>query len=574
MNTTSPNSFLLLFLITAMFLSACRQSSGDLPYSVTQSLVSDSAMVVSAHPLASAAGVEILKKGGNAVDAAIAVQFVLAVVYPRAGNIGGGGFMLFRQRDGSLAGLDYREKAPQGASRDMFLDSLGAPVERLSTYGHLACGVPGTVKGLEEAHQKFGSLPWKDLLESAIKLAAEGFPITQTEADRLNTYREDFLKYNTTKPVFVKNSTWKKGDLLVQKDLAATLKNIRDNGSRGFYEGAVAEKIVAEMKAGGGLITFEDLKSYEAKWRTPLSEKYKNYRVISMPPSSSGGVALLQLMAVSEQFSFDSLPFHQAGTVHLMSEAMRRVYADRAEYLGDSDFYEVPVEKLLDSFYLLERMRDFNARKASPSESVFAGNINVQLESFETTHTSVVDSEGNAVSVTTTLNSNYGNKVMVSGGGFFLNNEMDDFSIKPGEPNQFGLVGKEANAIQPGKRMLSSMTPTIVEKDGRLFMVLGTPGGSTIISSVYQVIMNVVEFGMSLDAAVAAPRFHHQWLPDEIWMEPNTFDSLTIQSLRQMGHQLKEQERIAKVKAILILPDGRLHGVGDPRMGEDDAEGY
>ncbi|MCB9290447.1 MAG: gamma-glutamyltransferase [Lewinellaceae bacterium] len=568
--------FHLLFLgFFVLFLgNSCKKTAPAIDYQATKVIVADSAAVVSPHPLATRVGLEVLKKGGNAVDAAVAVQFALAVVYPRAGNIGGGGFMVIRTEDGQTAALDYREKAPMAAHRDMYLDSLGNVIDGLSTEGHLAAGVPGSVAGLIEAHRKFGRIQdIKELIQPAIDLAEKGFHISETEAARLNRFQDAFRKYNEEPNPFLKDS-FQMGALLIQKKLAATLKEIRDKGKAGFYEGPVAEAIVEEIRSGNGVMTLEDLRQYEALWRDPVIGRYDNFRIISMPPSSSGGIALIQMLKMVEPYPLHNYGFHSASAVHLMVEAERRAYADRAEHLGDSDFYDVPRDSLLSDTYLHARMANFSPRHATQSDSIFAGSFKLLKESFETTHTSVVDSEGNAVSVTTTLNSNYGCKVWVDGAGFFLNNEMDDFSAKPGVPNQFGLVGAEANAIQPEKRMLSSMTPTIIEKDGELFMVLGAPGGSTIITAVFQVFINVAEFGMSLEEAVNAGRFHHQWLPDAILIESNAFPDSTIQALEAMGHHFNHVGRMAVIKAIIRLPDGRLQGVGDPRNPDDDAGGY
>jgi len=518
-----PRAFFLLFFTFFLFW-ACKQRPVPPDYSIQKSTIADSAMVVSAHPLSTEVGVEILKKGGNAVDAAIAVQFALAVVYPRAGNIGGGGFMVIRQKDGSIDALDYREKAPLAAHRDMYLDSAGEVISQMSRIGHLAVGVPGTVDGMYRAHQKYGQLDWATLIEPAIQLAEKGFKLTITEAERIMRYQDDFKEVNTVSNIFMRDTLYE-GENFVQKDLARTLQLIKENGREGFYAGQTAEKIVAEMERGDGLITHEDLRQYAAQWRRPLTGQYNNYRIISMPPSSSGGVALLQMLEMIEPYPVAEWGFHDPRTIHLMVEAERRAYADRADYMGDMDFYEVPLEQLLDSAYLDERMTTFSLDSATVSEAIVAGDFKLQTESFETTHTSIVDPDGNAVSVTTTLNLNFGSKVMVGDAGFFLNDEMDDFSAKPGVPNFFGLIGTEANAIQPGKRMLSSMTPTIVEKDGRLFMVLGAPGGSTIITAVFQVFLNVAEFGMDLKEAVDAGRFHHQWLPDQIRVEEGVFST-------------------------------------------------
>ncbi|WPP50850.1 gamma-glutamyltransferase [Catalinimonas niigatensis] len=536
-------------------------------------LIADSAMVVSAHPLASKVGADIMKKGGNAVDAAIATQFALAVVYPAAGNIGGGGFMVIRNADGSTDALDYREKAPLAGGRDMYLDEDKNVIEDLSTKGHLAAGVPGSVDGMVKAHEKYGSLAWSELLQPAIDLAADGFELTEKEASGLNRYQENHMDANTITPEFlVKEDGWKAGDIIYMKELAHTLELIRDQGREGFYAGETAENLVAEMERGNGIISLEDLARYKAKFRTPVISEYDNYKIISMPPPSSGGIALVQLLQSVEDFAIDGMGHNTAPTVHLMVEAERRIYADRAAHLGDMDFYPVPLSELMQKEYNVARMDSFDPEEATPSLAVSEGKPAV-AESMETTHFSVIDPAGNAVSVTTTLNGGFGNKVVVAGSGFFLNNEMDDFSIKPGYPNMFGLVGGEANAIEPEKRMLSSMTPTIVEKDGKLLMVVGTPGGSTIITSVYQTILNVLEHGMGMQAAVDAKRFHHQWKPDTIFVETNAFDSTTMQSLEAMGHKLMDRGSIGRVDAILVLPDGRLEGGADPR-GDDAAAGF
>lgn len=538
-------------------------------------LIAEKAMVVSAHPLASEVGKNILQKGGNAVDAAIATQFALAVVYPGAGNIGGGGFMVSRMANGEIASLDYREKAPLAGGRDMYLDENGEVIPYASLRGHLAAGVPGTVAGLEAAHKKYGKISWAELVQPAIDLAANGWELTEREARGLNGNRESFIKYNTVQPEFFlaeEGSEWKAGDIVSIPELASTLERIRDNGRDGFYKGETAQLIVEEMKRGNGLISLEDLEKYQAVWREPVTGTYREYGFISMPPPSSGGIALAQLFNSVEKLNLSKTGFHSVETVHAMVEAERRVYADRAKHLGDPDFYEVPREGLLQKSYSVSRMEDFNPAQATKSEAIQAG-MPAPYESEETTHLSVVDAEGNAVSVTTTLNGGMGSKVFVGGAGFLLNNEMDDFSIKPGEPNMYGLVGGEANSIAPEKRMLSSMTPTIVTKDGSLFMVVGTPGGSTIITSVFQTILNVIEFDMTMQEAVAAPRFHHQWLPDVVSYERNGLDSLTVFELEKMGHQLRAGGASGRVDAILILPDGKLEGGADPR-GDDTASGF
>jgi gamma-glutamyltranspeptidase/glutathione hydrolase len=466
-------------------------------------LVADSAMVVSAHPLASQVGVDIMRKGGNAVDAAIATQFALAVVYPSAGNIGGGGFMVYRKHDGSIATLDYREKAPGAASRNMYLDSAGNVIDSLSQDGHLSSGVPGSVAGMLEAHAKFGKLPWKDLVEPAIALALNGFVVTEREARGLNYLNDILIRKNTIRPEFLIREKWVAGDTIRWTDLGHTLERIRDNGFAGFYEGKTADDIVAEMKRGNGLISHEDLKNYKAVWRDPIIGQYKDYKIISMAPPSSGGVALMQLLRSVEHYPIREWGWNSAHTTHLLVEAERRAYADRSVYLGDPDFVNVPVKQLTNSLYTDERMKSFDPDHATPSSKIKEGSLAL-YESPQTTHLSVIDPEGNAVAVTTTLNDAYGSKVIVAGSGFLLNDEMDDFSAKPGSPNMYGVIGGEANRIEPNKRMLSSMTPTIIERNGRLVMVVGTPGGSKIITSVFQTILNVLEHNMTMQEAVTS----------------------------------------------------------------------
>jgi gamma-glutamyltranspeptidase/glutathione hydrolase len=564
---------LLTIIILTFSQLSCEKNFPTPPYESPKSTLSDSAMVVSAHPLATSVGLGILTKGGNAVDASIAVLFALAVVCPRAGNIGGGGFLVYRSNNGGTAALDYREKAPQKADRDMYLDSLGNVIENLSTVGHLAVGVPGSVAGMFAAHEKYGDLPMADLIQPAIKLAANGFGISETEAKRLNRFQDNFNQVNDTPNAFIRDK-WKTGDILVQAELAHTLELIRDKGSAGFYEGETAEKFVAEINSGNGIISLEDLKNYHVQWRVPIEERYKNFKIISMPPPSSGGIAIAQLLKMLEQYPVKEMGFQSLEAVHLMAEAERRVYSDRAKHIGDMDFYEVPMDELLDSLYIADRMSNFSKDSVTSSTSIHAGEFEIILESFETTHTSVVDKYGNATAVTTTLNSNYGSKVVVDGAGFFLNNEMDDFSAKPGVPNQFGLLGAEANAIVPNKRMLSSMTPTIFEKDDKLYMVVGAPGGSTIITAVFQTFLNVAEFGMPINEAIAAKRFHHQWLPDRIVIEKGVFDEQLKVELKSKGHELHEVKYMAIVKGIHVLENGKLHGGADPRNPDDTADGY
>lgn len=533
------------------------------------------AMVVSAHPEATKVGLDILAKGGNAVDAMVAVHFALAVVYPSAGNLGGGGFMVLRDSLGDVYSLDFREKAPLAAHEDMYLDAQGRVIEGLSLFGQKASGVPGSVDGMLKAHEKFGSLPLKELVDPAIRLAAKGFDITAEQAKDFNRLRHDFISHNRDSMglSLVKREKWEEGDLLRQRDLAKTLKRIKKSGRAGFYEGKTAEMIVAEMKAGNGIITEEDLHRYQSVWRHPVVGDYKGVKVISMGPPSSGGIALLQLLGMASHYDLKNHGHNTAKTIHLMTEMERRVYADRASHLGDSDFWEVPQAMLLDEGYLKERVGEISLDHASSSEDVQAMDLPEVHESEETTHYSIVDASGAAVSVTTTINSAYGSKVFVKDAGFLLNNEMDDFSSKPGVPNTYGLLGGEANAIAPEKRMLSAMTPTILEKDGRLLMVVGTPGGSTIITSVFQTILNVLEHGMTMTEAVSSKRVHHQWKPDMIQMEPEALDPSTREGLEEMGHQVHQRGSIGRVDAIWVKPDGSYEGAGDPR-GDDWAGGF
>ena len=537
-------------------------------FSITKKVVAANGAVASAHPLASKVGVEIMKSGGNAFDAAIATQLALAVVYPNAGNIGGGGFLVGRRSDGETVTLDYRETAPAAATRDMYLDKSGNVIEGKSINGHLAAGIPGTVAGLFET-MKYAKLPFAKLIQPAIDLAEKGFVLTEREAASLNSLRADLDKYNTTKTAFQKDVKWKSGDTLLQTGLAATLTRIRDKGAAGFYEGPTADLFVAEMKRGGGIITLNDLKSYTAKWRMPHTFTYKGYTVVGMPMPSSGGTLLHQMMKMVEDKPLATYGYNTDLAVNLMVEAERRAYADRAEYMGDADFYDVPQRQLTDDAYLNERMKDYHAGIAGRSNTTKPG---LKKVSEQTTHLSVIDKEGACVSVTTTLNNSYGSKTVVGGAGFFLNDEMDDFSAKPGVPNLYGAVGGEANAIAPGKRMLSSMAPAIVLQNGKPFLVVGTPGGTTIPTSVFQTIINVIDFGLSTEDAVYGPKFHHQWLPDEVAVE-RTFPQAVRASLQKMGYKIVERGGIGRVEAIKVLPDGRFEAVADNR-GDDAAEGW
>jgi gamma-glutamyltranspeptidase / glutathione hydrolase len=564
--------FFLFPVFFFLVICSCNKTKSSSGITEGLSVTSKNGMVVSAHRESSRIGVEILRKGGNAIDAAVATELALAVCYPEAGNIGGGGFMVIRTADGKVDAIDFREKAPIKASRDMYLDKEGNVIEGLSLNTHLAAGVPGTVDGIIEAHAKYGRLPFKDLIQPSIDLAEKGFPIPENQSYSLNRAKSEFIKRNLKWPAFVKDSLWKTGDILVQPELAATLKLIRDYGREGFYAGKTARLIVKEMDRANGIITLQDLKEYHSAWRAPLVADYKGYRVISVAPPSSGGVILLQLLGISENYPLKEWGFHSVQSIHLMIEAERRTFADRAEFLGDPDFVSIPVSKLLNRKYLSDRMKTFSTEKASLSSDINHGTPE-GYESEETTHFSVVDPMGNAVSVTTTLNGGFGSMIVVDSAGFLLNNEMDDFSSKPGFPNMYGLVGGEANSIKPSKRILSSMTPTIVEKEGKLFMVLGSPGGSTIPTSVYQVIVNAIDFDMNITDAVGAGRFHHQWLPDETAFERNNLDSLTLEKLRRMGHIFKERSAIGRVNAIMMLRDGTISAGADPR-GLNVAAGF
>ncbi len=575
------NKFLfapLVFIIsTPFFLHAQKTVSSN--YAVQKNVNCSKGAVVSAHPLASMVGLSILKKGGNAVDAAIATQLALAVVYPGAGNIGGGGFMVAHLKNGKNITLDYREKAPAKASRDMYLDEKGNPQMHLSQDGHLAAGVPGTVAGLF-ASMKYAKLPFKTLIQPAIELAEKGFAITASQAASFNNTKKEFVALNTSPVAFVKDSAWKAGDILIQKELAATLKRIRTLGQKGFYEGETARLIVAEMQKGKGLpagqagiISLDDLKNYQAKERTALDFNYKGYQIITMPLPSSGGIILEQMMKMIENRNIAAMQFQTAASVQLMTEVERRAYADRAEFLGDPDFVKVPIKTMVSQQYLNERMKDYEPGKAGNSKAITAGMIK---ESEETTHLSVLDAYGNAVSVTTTLNGGYGSRTVVSGAGFLLNNEMDDFSVKPGVPNMYGAIGNEKNAIASGKRMLSSMTPTIVLKDGLPYLVVGTPGGTTIPTSVFQALVNVLEFNMEVDAAINSAMFHHQWLPDLISVEKD-FPETVKKQLEDIGYTTKFKTAWCRLEIIQVKKPSALTrtiiAVGDKR-GDDDARGY
>jgi gamma-glutamyltranspeptidase / glutathione hydrolase len=545
----------------------CTAQINAINYHLQKKVVCNNGAVVSAHPLASKVGLLMLKKGGNAIDAAIATQFALAVVYPGAGNIGGGGFLVGHLQNGKNIAIDYREKAPALAYRDMYLDSNGTAQMQLSQDGHLAAGVPGTVAGIF-ASLKYATLPLNTLIQPAIDLAEKGFALTAAQAEDFNAYEKEFVALNRYPTAFVKKGGFKKGDMLIQQELANTLKRIRDHGKNGFYKGETAVMIVAEMKKGNGIISLNDLKNYEAKERVATTFDYHGHQIITMPLPSSGGILLQQMLGMIADKNIGQLLFQSAASMQLMIEVERRAFADRAEFLGDADFVKVPVKTLVSEAYLQKRMENYDATKAGSSTTIKAGNIN---ESEETTHLSVLDKYGNAVSVTTTLNGHFGSRTIVAGAGFILNNEMDDFSIKPGVPNMYGAIGNEKNAIEPGKRMLSSMTPTIVLKNNKPYLVLGTPGGTTIPTSVFQTIVNVIDFGLNTVDAVNKPKFHHQWLPDVVFVE-KAINETSITKLKAMGYTINQRGNIGRTELIQVLGK-KIIAVGDDR-GDDAAEGY
>ena len=560
-----------LLLITGILLICCRKKTIQNMKEKSRGFIAENAMVVSAREEASKIGLDIMKQGGNAFDAMIATDLALLVSYPVAGNIGGGGFMVFRMADGTSGALDYREMAPILATKNMYLDQEGKVMSEKSKTGALAIGVPGTIAGLFEIHNKFGTISIEKLIQPAINLANAGIVITLAQANRLNQHKASFRNVNQRQILYDKQ--WRAGYIIKNPSLAKTLERIKTEGRDGFYKGKTADFIVNKVQNLGGIITKEDLENYNVKWRDPIIFNYNGHKIISMPPPSSGGICLAQILKTIEPYNIGQYKHNSKKYIQLMVEAERRSYADRSYFLGDPDFVDISKDSLTSIKYLSKRMKSFNWDKATKSSDLSRGSF-LGHESDETTHYSIVDCEGNSVSVTTTLNGAYGSKVFVDKGGFFLNNEMDDFSVKPGTPNMFGLIGAEANSIAAKKRMLSSMTPTIIETNGQLKMVLGSPGGSTIITTVLQNILNVLDYNMTMEESVSKPRFHHQWLPDNIKFE-TSFDTTVFSSLKKLGYKVDNSDFlvIGKTDAILVLPDGRLEGGADPR-GDDKAEGF
>ena len=534
----------------------------------------DNAVVVTAEDRASKVGKQILQEGGNAVDAAVAVQFALAVTLPRAGNIGGGGFMVLQLKDGTSTTLDFREKAPLKASRDMYIRD-GELVPELSREGALAVGVPGVVDGMVKALERYGNLPLETVMAPAIKLAREGYRLSWLQAQELNAHAEDLKKYESSKKYFTKSSgeAFEENELFVQKDLAETLERISTMGRRGFYSGRTADLIVSEMQKQGGLISYEDLSNYESKWRKPVKAAFQGYELSIMPPPSSGSIAIAQIMNMLGPYDLKEMGFNSARYIHLVTEVMRRAFADRAYFLGDPDFVDIPRDTLLSETYNNNRMQNFSWEKATSSNKLNHGEVPSFSESSETTHFSIIDQNGNAVAITTTLNGSFGSNVSVGGAGFLLNNEMDDFTAKPGEPNMFGLIQGEANAVEPGKRMLSSMSPTIVTKDGKVRMVLGAAGGPRIITATFMSFLNMAVFGMNAQEAISAPRFHHQWMPDKLYYEAFGISPDTQELLKDKGHELEVRPTVGRGHIIYVGEDNIRHGAADPR-GNGTVEGY
>ena len=562
--------FVLLFtgkLMAQPFLKA-HPHINPYQYEVVKEKSFDNGAVTSAHSLASMVGAAMMQEGGNAFDAAIATQLSLAVVFPGAGNIGGGGFMLARKVNGELIGIDYREAAPASASRDMYLDAQGNPIDGKSTRGASASGIPGSIAGMISTHA-YAKLPFAKLIQPAIEFAEFGYVISEREAKGLNADRANFLKHSSAPSAFTQKEVWKAGDTLIQLELAATLKRIQAKGLAGFYEGVTAEYIVKEMQHSGGYISLEDLKNYKPKFRKPVEFDYRDHHIISFAPPSSGGILIAQMMQMIAPFNVEKMGLNTLASVNLMVESQRRAYADRAEHMGDPDYWKVPTKTLISNSYAQARMSDYKEGVAGSSKITLAGGAN---ESEQTTHLSVIDKEGNMVAITTTLNDTYGNKTIVAGAGFLLNNEMDDFSVKPGVPNMYGALGGEANSIQPGKRMLSSMTPTLVTVKGKPYISIGTPGGTTIPNQVYEGLVNIIDHKMTIKQAIDATRFHHQWIPDVIALESDFPEDIET-SLKNMGYETIRRGKFGRMDGILISSDGKRMAAGDKR-GDDSVAGY
>ncbi|WP_393949288.1 gamma-glutamyltransferase [Kluyvera intermedia] len=575
-------TFLCRVALAALLAGSCFSAVSAPPPPVSYGVEEDvfhpvraqQGMVASVDAMATQVGVDILRQGGNAVDAAVAVGYALAVTHPQAGNLGGGGFMMLRTKEGKTVAIDFREMAPEQATRDMFLDGEGNPDAKKSLTSHLASGTPGTVSGFSLALEKYGTLPLNKVIQPAIKLAQDGFIINSALADDLKTYGSEVLPHHAnSKAIFWKDGEpLKQGEKLVQTNLANSLTLIAQNGPDAFYKGAIAEQIADEMHQNGGLLSKADLANYKAIERTPISGEYRGYEVFSMPPPSSGGIHIVQILNILENFDLHKYGFGSADAMQLMAEAEKQAYADRSEYLGDPDFVKVPWQALTNKAYAKSIAERIDLNKAKPSSEIKPGKL-APYESNQTTHFSVVDKDGNAVAVTYTLNTTFGTGIVSGNTGILMNNEMDDFSAKPGVPNVYGLVGGDANAVGPKKRPLSSMSPTIVVKDGKTWLVTGSPGGSRIITTVLQMVVNTVDFGMNVAEATNAPRFHHQWLPDELRVEKG-FSPDTLKLLEGKGQKVVLKEAMGSTQSIMVGPDGTLYGASDPRSPDDLTAGY